>query len=97
MVCAAKYRHIVFNNEVDKILSSTCEQIELRYEIKFLEIGTDADHVHFLIQSVPTYSITKIVRTIKSLVAREVFKECPEVKKQLWGGDFWGKHILSIR
>ncbi|UCS93839.1 IS200/IS605 family transposase [Echinicola marina] len=78
-------------------MSSTCEQIELRYEIKFLEIGIDADHVHFLIQSVPTYSITKIVRTIKSLVAREVFKECPEVKKKLWGGDFGGKDILSIR
>ncbi|UCS91879.1 IS200/IS605 family transposase [Echinicola marina] len=91
IVCSAKYRRVVFSKEVDKVLTSTCEQIELRYEIKFLEIGTDADHVHFLIQSVPTYSITKIVRTIKSLVSREVFKECPEVKKQLWGGEFWGK------
>jgi len=44
-----------------------------------------------LVQSVPTYSITKVVTMIKSLIAREVFKECPEVKKQLWGGEFWGK------
>ncbi len=28
---------------------------------------------------------------IKSIIAREVFKECPDVKKQLWGGEFWGK------
>ena len=35
------------------------------------------------------YSITKLVTLIKSLVAREIFKKCPYVKKQLWGGEFW--------
>jgi putative transposase len=59
------------------------------YQLKFLEIGTDKDHVHFLVQSVPAYSVTKIVTMIKSLTAREVFRRCPEVKKQLWGGEFW--------
>jgi len=29
-------------------------EIALRFEIVFLEIGTDGDHVHFLLQSVPT-------------------------------------------
>ena len=58
---------------------------------KFLEIGTDRDHVHFLVQSVPTYSPTKIITTIKSITARH-----PEVKKQLWGGEFWGDgHYVS--
>lgn len=57
--------------------------------MKFLEIGTDNDHVHFLIQSVPTYSVTKIVTILKSLTAREIFKRCPLVKKTLWGGEFW--------
>ncbi|BCM91775.1 hypothetical protein IAD21_03650 [Abditibacteriota bacterium] len=47
------------------------------------------DHVHFLLQSVPTYSPTKIITLIKSLVAREVFKRCPHVKQKLWGGEFW--------
>ena len=91
IVSTAKYRRVVFSKEVDKVLLSTCEGLELRYEIKFLEIGTDKDHVHFLVQSVPTYSITKLVTTIKSLIAKEVFQRCPEVKKQLWGGEFWGK------
>jgi len=26
---------------------------------------------------------------VKSLTAREIFKRAPEVKKQLWGGEFW--------
>ena len=55
----------------------------------FLEIGTDDDYVHFLVQSVPMYSVTKVVTLIKSLSAREIFKKCPYVKKQLWGGEFW--------
>ena len=57
--------------------------------MKFLEIGTDKDHVHFLVQSIPTYSVTRIVTMTKSLTAREIFKRCPEVKRQLWGGEFW--------
>ena len=64
-------------------------EIEKRYEIKFLEVGTDKDHVHFLVQSIPKYSVTKLVTLIKSLTAREIFHRCPEVKKQLWGGEFW--------
>lgn len=56
-----------------------------------LEIGLDGDHAHFLIQSVPTYSTTKIALTARSLVAREVIARNEEVKELLWGGEFWGK------
>lgn len=90
-VSSAKYRRVVITDSVDKVIVEICDDIEKRYEVNFLEIGTDKNHVHFLIQSVPSYSITKIVTMIKSIVAREVFKRCPEVKKQLWGGEFWGK------
>ena len=89
IVCPAKYRRVVLTPEVDAVLKDVCMEIEKRYEIEFLEIGTDKDHVHFLVQSVPTYSPTKIVRTIKSITAREIFKRVPTVKKQLWGGEFW--------
>ena len=89
IVCPAKYRKAVFTREVDEKLKEICEGIEERFEIEFLEIGTDRDHVHFLVQSVPDYSPTKIVRTIKSITAKEIFKRMPEVKKQLWGGEFW--------
>ena len=89
LVFPAKYRRAVIDGEVDGVLKETCIEIEKRYQVKFLEIGTDRDHVHFLVQSVPMYSVTKLVRTIKSITAREVFRRCPKVKKQLWGGEFW--------
>jgi len=88
-VFPAKYRRAIFTEEVNFVLKEVCIEIEKRYEIKFLEIGTDEDHVHFMIQSVPTYNVTKLVRVIKSITAREIFKKVPEVKKQLWGGEFW--------
>ena len=72
-------------------LRAVCKDIELRYEIEFLEIGTDRDHVHFLVQSAPNYSPSKVVRIIKSLTAREIFARVPGVKKMLWGGEFWSK------
>ena len=89
LVFPAKYRRAVFDEDVDEVVKSVCLDIERRYQIKFLEIGTDKDHVHFLVQSIPMYSVTKIVRMIKSLTAREVFGRCPQVKRQLWGGEFW--------
>ena len=56
-----------------------------------LEIGPDQNHTHFLIQSVPTDRPPKIVQTVKRLTARQVFARAPEVKKRLWGGEFWGE------
>ncbi|MBI5354012.1 MAG: IS200/IS605 family transposase [Chloroflexi bacterium] len=88
-VCPAKYRRAVIDDKVDQVLKEVCLDIADRYEIEFLEIGTDKDHVHFLVQSVPSYSPTKIITMIKSLTAREIFARVPSVKKQLWGGEFW--------
>lgn len=97
-VFPAKYRRVVIDENVDKIIKETCVEISKRYEIYFLEIGTDKDHVHFLIQSVPRYSPTQIVRIVKSITAKEVFAKCPEVKKKLWGGEFWtdGFYVATV-
>jgi len=97
-VCPARYRRVVFDEEVDEILKETCLEISKRYEIEFIEIGTDKDHVHFLVQSVPTYSATKIIQTVKSITAREIFRRAPEVKKKLWGGKFWtdGYYVNTV-
>jgi len=95
LVFPAKYRRVVFDKGVDRALTEVCLEIEKRYEVKFLEIGTDEEHVHFLVQSVPTYSVSKLVRQVKSLTARHIFSRCPHVKKQLWGGEFWSDGFFA--
>ncbi len=98
LVCPTKYRRVVIDEDVDRVIKETCEGIQERYEIRFLEVGTDKDHVHFLIQSVPAYSPKKIIQIVKSIIAREVFAKCPQVKKKLWGGEFWtdGYYVATV-
>ncbi len=89
IVFPTKYRRVVIDENIDRTIKDACLEIEKRFELHFMEIGTDKDHIHLLVQSVPMYPITKIVMTIKSITAKEVFRLHPEVKKALWGGEFW--------
>ena len=45
--------------------------------------------MHFLVQSVPKFTVTQIVMVIKSITARQVFDKMPELKKELWGSSLW--------
>ena len=89
LVCPVKFRRDIFTSGNEATFKSVCLELGLRYEYKFLEIGIDGDHVHFLIQTIPNIQIARMVQTIKSITAREMFRRQPEVKKFLWGGEFW--------
>ena len=89
LVFPAKYRKAVFEQKVDQTLKEVCLEISDRYEIHFVEIGNDKDHVHFLVQSIPTLSVTRIVTIIKSIMVQEIFSRHKELKKVLWGGNLW--------
>ena len=98
IVCPVKYRRQVFTALVEQTLQETCAGISERYEINFVEIGADENHVHFLVQSVPAKSPTEIVTAIKSITAKEIFRRHPEVQEQLWGGHLWtsGYYINTV-
>jgi putative transposase len=89
MVFPVKYRREAISSKVEETIVELGKGISDRYEICFLEIGADNNHIHFLIQSVPRLSVEVIVRTVKSIMAKEIFKRHPEVKQKLWGGNFW--------
>jgi REP element-mobilizing transposase RayT len=98
LVCPIKYRRSILSKEVEKNLVDVCRSIEQRFDIHFMEIGADENHVHFMIQSVPMISAKNIVQTVKSITAKELFRLHPEVKQQLWGGQFWsdGYYINTV-
>ena len=89
LACPTKYRRAVLAEPVEATLRRICLDIENRYEITFLEIGADRDHVHFLIESVPTLSPSRLAQVIKSLTGRELSRRLPQLKKDLWGSAFW--------
>ena len=69
-----------------------------RYAIDITQVGFDQNHVHLLLRFLPKYSGGQVVRLIKSTVSRTIFKKAPEVKAELWGGEFWtdGYYIATI-
>ena len=101
-MCPVKYRRKVFCfAELDEELRRICvEEIESRpFEITFHEIGTDFDHVHFLIQSVPMKSPKHITQTIKSITAKWILKKYADLlKENLWTREFWtdGYYISTV-
>ena len=97
-VCPAKYRRKIFTEAVEQSLKEICNDIEQRYEITFVEIGADEDHMHFLIQSIPMQSPKRIIQAIKSLTARGLLDRHPEIKKMLWGTAVWtsGYYVNTV-
>lgn len=98
LVCTVKYRREVLTEAVTNTLVNVCMELEETSDIEFLEIGTDVNHVHFLIQTTPSYSISQYVKLIKGRTANIIFKMNPEVKTKLWKGEFWsdGYWIVTV-
>lgn len=69
-----------------------------RYDLEIQTLGYDQDHVHILCRFLPKYSGGEVIRLIKSITGKQVFQEVPEIKKKLWGGEFWtdGYYIATI-
>jgi putative transposase len=99
MVTAVKYRKVLLNSEVEECIKETLKGISERYEIVIDEIGFDRNHIHIFCGAPPRMSPLRVVSIIKSITARKIFEQFPELKRQeLWGGAFWsvGKYIGTV-
>ncbi len=98
MVFVVKYRKAMIDREKMEFLKSILLEIGERYWFKFDAIGIEKDHFHVVLGAAPRYSPSRIMQMIKSITARELFERYPEIKKQLWGGEFWtdGGHIDTV-
>ena len=93
-----KYRKSLFNDSVQQVILESWKEFKERYAIDISHVGFDQNHVHIMIQFLPKYSGGQVIRLLKSISARMVFKQLPMVKKELWGGEFWtdGYYIATI-
>ncbi len=99
MVLCVKYRKkLLFENDRIDNFKNLCLEIGKRYWFEFDALGTDGDHVHVFLEAAPRYAPSRVMQIIKSITARELFKQYPEIKKQLWGGEFWsdGGYIGTV-
>ncbi len=93
-----KYRKSLFNPKIESIILETIKGFKERYAIEITHVGFDRNHVHFLCKFLPKYSGGQVIRLLKSITAKKIFREAPEVKKELWGGEFWtdGYYFATI-
>jgi putative transposase len=98
IVFPVKYRKALLSPAVESQLVSIAAEIQERYEIEFEQIGADLDHIHVLCSGHPKLSPGGIVRMFKSITARELFRSFPDLKKDLWGGEFWsdGYYVATV-
>ena len=86
IVFPVKYRKVLLDEEVTKIIRETAVSIEERYPIEMEALGTDKNHIHILCSAHPKVAPGRIVQIFKSITAREIFRRQPAVKRELWGG-----------
>ena len=89
LVWAPKYRKKILRGEVQRREKKIFREVATAYDIEIVELEVSEDHVHLMCSFPPRYSIAQVVTRFKSLSARTIFREYPQVKKQLWGGEFW--------
>ncbi len=98
IVFPVKYRKALLTNDTPLAIVAIAQEISERFNIHFEKIGCDQDHIHILVSFPPKHSGTAVVRMLKSITARELFKLFPSLKKDLWGGEFWsdGFYIATV-
>jgi putative transposase len=98
VICVKYRKKLLFSDDRVAFLKWILSEIEQRYDIEFDTVGTDGDHIHLFVDAAPKYSPSDIFRIVKSITARELFVKFPEIKKDLWGGEFWndGGYIGTV-
>jgi putative transposase len=99
MVLCIKYRRkILLKSSRIAQLKGIFSEIEKRYCFEFDAIGTDGDHVHIFVGAAPRYAPSRAMQILKSIAAKQMFKAFPEIKKELWDGEFWsdGGYIGTV-
>src|SRR5215211_7437517 len=89
LVWSPKYRQHILIDALAERVEEMFREIAEVYGITIDEMEVSPDHVHLFCSFPPRYSIAQVVTRFKSLSARAVFREFPQVKSKLWGGEFW--------
>ena len=89
LVWAPKYRKWILRGDLRAFVEAVFQEIATAndFEIEAMEIAEE--HVHIFLGFPPRYSIAQVVQRFKGRSARKIFRMFPEVKEDLWGGEFW--------
>ena len=98
LVWVPKYRKHIFDTEMRGYVKEVFQRIAEEYGFSIDTMEVMEDHVHVFIEAPPRYSPSRIVQIMKSISAREVFKQYPKLRQQLWAHELWndGYFVRSV-
>ena len=98
IVWVPKYRKLVLRGNIAKRLKEIFQGIAERYGFAIDTMEVIEDHVYLFLIAPPRYAPAGIVQIMKSISAKKVFEEFPEIKEKLWGGELWndGYFVRSV-
>ncbi|GAC42561.1 IS200/IS605 family transposase [Paenibacillus popilliae] len=89
IVWCVKYRNKVLLGDIDIRVKEILNQIATDNGFTISKIESDCDHVHLFIDCNPQHSIPNMIKALKGVSARLLFKEFPQLKKKLLVGNLW--------
>ena len=95
LVWLPKYRKKILTGAVKERLEElfrTCAEVNAW---KMQELNIQPDHVHMIVQIPPSIAVSRVVQFFKGASSKVIREEIPEVKKFLWGKDFWADGYFS--
>jgi putative transposase len=88
-VWCPKYRNAVLDR-IEPSLEQSIRGVAERYGYDILSLHISADHVHLFLSAHPKHAPSEIVRTIKSITAREMWERHESLlEREFWSGGFW--------
>ena len=95
IVWLPKYRKKILVGKVKEKLEYLLRECAEVNGWEIHELSIQLDHVHMLVQLPPSISVSMAVQLFKGASSRVLRSELPEIRKLLWGKDFWADGYFS--
>ena len=100
LILVCKYRKRLLIQGIEEDIKNIIKDIELNSDFDIIEMETDIDHIHLMIQYIPRVSISAIVNRIKSISTKRIWKIHQQfLQKYFWKEKtFWtdGYFVCSV-
>jgi putative transposase len=89
LVWVPKYRKRILRGKLSSRIDELLRLCAESNGWKVLELNVQQDHVHMVVQFVPTIAVSKMVQLLKGKSSRVIREEFPELEEVYWGDSFW--------
>ena len=96
IIWCTKYRKKVLEGGIEEQCKRMLQELAVQYSFQILAMEVMPDHIHLLLDCRPQFMISDMVKIFKGNLARRLFMDHSELKKQLWGGHLWNPSYCAV-